>query len=148
MKTTILKICAFVLLLTLMCAGCKKDEQSVTITLHDQPLSVIQSYIEGKWKLQYSFGGLIASKYIDKNNSYMILRPEHIIIGNDSKGVVVDTNIVWIRTDIGTNDTTYLLSYSLTDTSTPEYYIVNQIKNDTLIIREYVNDGYSYYYTK
>ena len=144
----IFKLGAFILLLGLVGVGCKKDEQSVTITLHDQPLSIIQSYIEGKWKLQYSYGGLIASKYIDKNNTYMILSPEHISVKNDTKGVVVDTNITWVKTNIGNNDTTYLLSYLLPGNSTPEYYIVSQIKSDTLIIREYVDDGYSYYYTK
>ena len=31
----------------------------------------------------------------------------------------------------------------------PDNYLVEQIKNDTLIIRDYyVSDGYTYYYTK
>ena len=78
----------------------------------------------------------------------MILSPEHIIIGNDSTGVVVDSSIIWIKTYIGSNDYTYLLSYSWSGYLWPEHEIIDQIKNDTLIVRDYVSDGYSYYYTK
>jgi len=128
---------------------CKKHDVTPTnIVLYDKPLETIQHYIQGKWKLQYTYGGLSAHKYIDTYNSYMILSPEHIIIGNESTGVVADTTIVWVRTDIGTNDFTYLLSYSWSDNPWPWYYIVSQIKNDTLVIRDNIDDGYSYYYTK
>jgi len=41
---------------------------------------------------QYTYGGLSAHKYIDTYNSYMILSPEHIIIGNESTGVVAGHN--------------------------------------------------------
>jgi hypothetical protein len=130
---------------------CKKDNQAkqpITITLWDKPLSEIQSYITGNWKLQYSYGGLSVHKVIEKNNSYMLLKPDHILIGNDPLGIVVDTSIVWVKMDIGTNEFTYLLSYSWPGYLWPEHYIVEQIKNDTLVIREYVNDGFRSYYTK
>jgi hypothetical protein len=69
----------------------------------------------------------------------MNLTPNHIIMGNDLYGVVIDTAIIWKH-----NDFTYLLSYP----SSPISYIVVQIKKDTLVIRDDLNDGYSYYYTK
>jgi hypothetical protein len=78
----------------------------------------------------------------------MILCPNHIILGNDTQGVVVDTNIVWVRSDIGSNDFTYLLSFTWSGYPWPWYYIVSEIKNDTLIIRDDIDDGYSYYYFK
>ena len=98
--------------------------------------------------MQYSIGGISVHKEIEKNNSYMLLKPDHIVIGNDPVGIVVDTSIVWVKTDIGTNEFTYLLSYSWSGYLWPEHYVVEQIKNDTLVIREYVDDGFRLYYTK
>ncbi len=129
-------------------AGCEKDPESEPllhdITLSDKPLSVIQKYITGDWKLQYQIGGIAGGKYLDESNSYMILSPNHITKGDDSKGVFVDEDIDWIKTEIGTNEFTYLMSYP----PSPISYIVIGIKTDTLVIRDYLSDGFTYYYTK
>ena len=142
---TAIKIGILLLLFSSMGAGCEKDNEELlhNITLHDKPLPVIQKYITGKWRLQYAFGGLWAHKVINTNNSYMILSPDHITKGNDS-GIIVDTTLVWVKTEIGTNDFTYLFSYPPSSIS----YIVDQIKNDTLVITQYLSDGFTFYYTK
>jgi hypothetical protein len=148
MKFTILKISLIFLFLGLIGAGCKKEDEgeqeNVNITLYDQPLSVIQKYITGNWKLQYQIGGIAGSKYVDKYNSYMNLTPDHIIIGNDLNGVFTDDNINWINTKVGTDEYTYLLSYPSSSIS----YIIVEIKNDTLVTRDYLDDGFTYYYCK
>jgi hypothetical protein len=156
MKTKNLRlITAFLLLLcaVMLGSGCEKDEesdkQSVSITLHDKSLSIIQNYTTGNWELQYAYGGLSAHKVTDLHNSYMNLTPEHIIMGNDLYGIVVDTTVIWVREKTGFSDSTYLLSYTRSGYSSPEYYIVDQIKDDTLIIADYnISDGFYYYYTK
>jgi len=158
MKPKELKLFTISLLLLPLCivilgAGCEKEEesekQSVNITLHNKKLSIIQNYTTGNWKLQYAYGGLSAHKVVDTHNSYMNLTPEHIIMGNDLYGVVVDTTVLWVREKIGFSDSTYLLSYTRSGHSSPEYYIVDQIKEDTLIIADYnISDGFYYYYTK
>lgn len=135
-----------------MGVGCKKEhesvQQNVNITLYDQPLSVIQKYISGNWKLQYQIGGIAGSKYIDSHNSYMSLTPDHIIFGDDLQGVIIDTTIVWKQDLNGINET-YLMGIPHPGWSTPMYFIVNEIKNDTLIIIDYnIIDGYTHYYTK
>src|SRR5882672_9651625 len=76
---------------------CKKEHTPLNITLHDKPLGTIQSYIQGKWKLQYAYGGISVMKFPARHNSYMFFSPDHIIIGNDSTGIVVDTSIIWKR---------------------------------------------------
>jgi hypothetical protein len=148
MRTALLKIVSIILFLGLIGAGCKKEDegeqQNVNITLYNQPLSVIQKYITGNWKLQYSFGGLAAHKTINTDNYYMILSPDHIIEGSDSEGVYLDDPINWIKTKVGTDEFTYLLSYPSSSIS----YIIVEIKNDTLVIRDNLDDGFSYYYTK
>jgi hypothetical protein len=148
----IIRFVLFSVSITIICLlGCKKEsrtEKLRSMTLWDKPLSVIQSYSTGNWKLQYAYGGFAVHKWVATNNSYMILTPKHITIGNDSTGVVVDSEITWVRTDIGTNEFSYLLSYTRPDYPWPEYNIVYQIKNDTLVIRQYVSDALTYYYTK
>lgn len=85
-----------------------------------------------------------------KYNSYMNLKPNRIIIGNDSAGVVVDSRIYWKRTTDIFNDRTYLLTYYHAASYGPFAisYIVDQIYNDTLILTEDASDAVSYYYTK
>ncbi len=144
---TILKILFLSGIIGITAFSCRKEkikpQQKATITLYDKPLSVIQHYITGNWNLQYAVGGIAGFKYVDTINSYWDLTLNHIIAGNDLSGVYVDTTIVWTPWTIA-NEKTYLLSYP----SSPNYYIVVQKKNDTLIIRDYVDDGYSYYFTE
>lgn len=128
---------------------CKKQEiMQSDIVLYNKPLKTIQRYTQGKWKLQYSYGGLWAHKSIDTNNSYMIISPDHIIIGNNSSGVLVDTTIVWVKTETPIKEITYLLGFSWSGNLLPEYLFIDQIKNDTLIINDCKDDGFTHYYTK
>ena len=141
MKTIFPVTSLFILLfMILMGTGCKKEfVVPSNIILYDKPLSVIQSCIKGKWRLHYIYGGFSPSKIIDKYNSYMILSPDHITKGNDAQGIFVDTKISWIWSEYPHG---YLFGYL------SEYYMVLEIKNDTLIIRDNLDDGDKYYYTK
>lgn len=139
----------FLLIALFLClCCCEREKQHLNIVLYNKPLSVIQSYTSGRWNLEYSFGGLWAHKIIDKYNSYIVLFPDHIIISNDSLGSELNTSITWVKTDIGTNVTTFLLRYSFPEDPLPNNYVIQQIKNDTLVIYDYLDDGFSYYYTR
>ena len=150
MQTKKLKLLTTLLFLLPLCvallgAGCDDDESEELlhdITLSDKPLSVIQQYITGDWKLQYSIGGIAGSKYIDESNSYMNLTQNHITMGNDSKGVFVDSPIEWIN-----KYDTYLLDYSYSE-GVHFAYIIEGIKNDTLMVTEDAGDGFTFFYTK
>ena len=157
MKSKKIKLLTTLLLLlplyvVLLGTGCDDDESEPLlhdITLSDKPLSVIQKYITGDWKLQYQIGGIAGGKYLDEYNSYMNLTSDHIIMGNDLYGVVIDTTTVWKRELIGVDEDSYLMGYPNPGWQSPTYFIINQIKNDTLIIIDYnVSDGFTYYYTK
>ena len=153
MKSISFKISIILLLFVFMGAGCDEEEErdklSVNITLHDKPLSVIKKYVSGNWKLQYAYGGLSVHKVVDVHNSYMNLTSEHVIMGNDLYGVVVDSSIIWARKKAEPIGSTYLLGFTRSGHPSPEYYIVDQIKKDTLIIVDYnISDGFHYYYTK
>jgi hypothetical protein len=122
----------------LMGAGCKKEFKTPSnIILYDKPLSLIQSCINGKWRLHYTSGGVSYRKIIAKYNYYMVLSPDHIILGNDSLGVFVDAKVNWALIN-----SAYRFSYG-------SYYETPiEIKNDTLIIMDYLDDGFRHCYTK
>lgn len=119
--------------------------------MHDKPLSTIQSYIHGKWKLSYAKGGYCGScVWPAKNNEYMILSTKRIVFGNDSANVVLDTTINWKRAKGIFYDYTYLLTYYYPAGygSFPIEYIVDRIYNDTLKLIDNASDPFYYYYTK
>ncbi len=146
-KKTILIACTGLLFISLL-TQCKKDDTPVNIVLYNQPLPVIQKYITGNWSLKYIEGGFMYQKFIEKNNSYIKLTPTHVIMGDNLRGVTVDTTIIWVNTTDMFNQQTYLLSFYWKGNVFPEDYVVDQIKNDTLIIIDNAYDGYYYYYVK
>ena len=128
---------------------CNKDESKINIVLHDKPLDLIQSSIQGKWKLQKVTGGICNGCYPPpKNNPYMIITGDHIVAGNDLR-VTLDTIIVWKRDRDIFQDSTYLLSYRDSKSyAFPIYKVVDQIRNDTLVLIDDASDAFYYYYTK
>ncbi len=144
---TILKILFLSGIIGVIAFGCGKEkikpQHNANITLYNKPLSIIQQYITGDWNLQYAVGGIAGGKYVDTTHTYWNLTPNHIIAGNDISGIYVDTTIIWTPRILH-GEKTYLLSYP----SAPFYYIVVRIKHDTLIIRDYADDGYAYFFTK
>lgn len=147
MKTH-LKILFIICFFGLTAVGCQYDfniqpQNHSNIILFDKPLPIIQQNITGTRNLQYKAGGFAYRKYVDTLNTFWNLSPNHILAYNDISGAYINANIIWIPKRIY-NEKTYLLSYQ----GSSIYYIMNQIKNDTLIIREYVDDGYTYYFTK
>jgi len=138
------------LIIVVLCSfQCKKEKQPLNITLYDKPLSVIQSYVNGKWDFQYAYGGITPIKYPAKHKSYMVLQNDRIILGNDSLGVVVDTTIIWKRDKDVFNDSTYLLTYTYTaGYAFPYAYVVSRIFNDTLELIDNASDPLYYYYVQ
>lgn len=132
------------LVVIILFSQCKKEHTPLNITLFDKPLPVIQSYVDGKWKLQYSKGGICGTcVWPVKHNPYLTLSSDRFVFENDSAGVIVDAPIVWKRVPWG-SDSTYLLSYKYTS----GYFFVEGINNDTLTLRDYASDPFYYYYTR
>ena len=131
-------------------SSCSKDKTPLNITLYNKPLNIIQNYTKGDWLLQYVKGGFCSTcVYPETHNSYMNLTTNKIVIGNDSAGILVDTIVTWRK--VSTNSgTTYLLSYYWSPGYGPYAYnfLINEIKNDTLIISDYTSDPAYYYYIK
>jgi len=148
---TLIIIALCLSLISIFFNGCKKEQEQKTepinIILRDKPLSVIEEYISGKWKLNYAYGGFITQKYIDTFNSYVIFSPGHIIYGDDLRGIYIDTTIIWERVKINF-DSIYIFTYPYSGDNPPMHQIIDQIKYDTLIILDYAADGFTYFHTK
>ena len=140
-------------ILILFCfSQCKKNHsESGTVTLYNQTLPVIQSHINGKWKLEYINGGFIANYYNSFHDENVIWQFSlgTRVIQNYNGNIYTDTTITWIR-DLGVNtrnDSTYLMKF-YSKNGNPYIYVVDRIFNDSLILRDNAVDGQDYHFSK
>jgi hypothetical protein len=150
MKTMLLKISFIFLLLSLMEAGCKKDDKTPTnIILYDKPLKTIQHHIQGKWKLVYGKGGFCGTCKYYCDNCFTEFTLDNKIISKSFIITTDTTTIRWVR-GIGTytnNDSTYLMTFK-DKQGIPWVYVIEQIYNDTLIYHDNSSDDMFYHYVK
>ena len=147
MKTRQLFLVCFLLL---SFAGCKKEAHfPANMTLYDKPLSVIQTAISGKWKLEYGKGGITAKtiQYYD-NFYYDFSIRNRVKIIND--GIVyADTTITWRNVTGIYADGASTSTMNFHDKSDYSYvYIVDKLINDTLVLHDYAGETVYYYFTK
>ncbi|MCK9311635.1 MAG: hypothetical protein M0P26_05095 [Bacteroidales bacterium] len=135
--------------------GCEKEDTSQNIILYDKPLDVIQSHIQGKWKLAYGKGGYAANSIFYDDNYYMEFTADNRVIKTGDNIVYANSTIKW--TKVGPYEWVKLSPGKYTDTYLMEFndrreypycYIVDKIYNDTLIIHDNMADAVSYYFNK
>ncbi len=128
---------------------CKKDSGHLNISLHDKPLSVIQEYTQGSWKLQNEKGGFCGNCIFYPTdttfNLYMNLSSERIKLKNEYFQTL-DTTIVWTSINVF-GDSTYALNFS-DSMGIPYTFAADGIYNDTLVLYQPGPDGIAFYYTK
>ena len=132
-------------------SNCKKhnapSKAPLNIILYDTSLSVIQKYIQGKWKLIYGKGGIATTTQYYDNNFWEFNNGRVKILDNGN--IYADTTINW-NYDIGTytnGDSTFLMKfYDLY--GYPSVYDVDRIYNDTLILHDNSSDAYFYHFIK
>lgn len=131
---------------------CKKHPSRLNITLYDQPLPVIQKYISGKWKLEYTYGGFIANlrnDFHDKDYIWQIdsgVNIKQTYLGN----LITDTLIEWEWQTryTGVGSPTYTLKF-FDKLQYPYIYVVIGIVNDSLLLKDYGNaDAIVYHFSK
>lgn len=148
MNRTIL-VCIFPYAFLLFCfTQCNKEKPSINITLFNKPLATIQSYIQGKWKLEYGKGGICGSCVQYFSNSYYTFSPGHILIATNSV-VYTDTTITWIR-DLGVytgGDSTFIMNF-YDKRLYPYDYVIDGIFNDSLQLHDNGSDPVYYHFSK
>lgn len=129
---------------------CKKDNSQLNITLYDKPLSVIQSSIQGKWKLEYEKGGICSicvSDFHNKNYLRQFTNDNRIVKSNNDT-IITDTSINWIY-ETGTFP--YKLTYTINfndKQNVPWVYNVYGKVNDSLILHDHSDDPVYYHFSK
>ncbi|MEO9211437.1 MAG: hypothetical protein ABI208_10080 [Ginsengibacter sp.] len=148
---TLFTTCLLVLVM-LFFTQCKKESASqvpVNIILYDKPLFVIQSYIQGSWKLQYGKGGFCGSCIQYYDSSIWKFTNINKIIKIYGRDTIVNTTIDWVKGK-GTfiNDqSTYIMNF-YDKWGYPSNYVVDNILNDTLILHDNSSDAVFYHFTK
>ena len=129
---------------------CKKDTHiPLNITLYDKPLDTIQLYTRGRWKLFYLTGGWYSNhiQYVD--SVYWTIDSNHIIIQED--GIkTTDTTINWTFTHAvrGGVDSTWTLNFAEKVAPFWNVFVIDEIKNDELIIHESAYDASDLHFIK
>jgi hypothetical protein len=136
-----------VFVILLISASCKKDNGPVNISLKDKPLFTIKSSIQGRWKLEYSSGGICGiCVYPSRSNTTLEFKKDRVIWISDNL-LLADDNINWIPTHEFFGIDTYIMSFEDTR-AYPYNYIVDGIYNDTLVLYESATDGQSHHFSK
>lgn len=142
-------VSASLLLLSLAVIACKKNSERLNISLHDKPLAVIQSYVQGSWKLHHEEGGFCGPCIFYPKDStfnlYLTLTPERIILRNAAR-VTVDTTTNWVYANIS-GDKTFIMNFR-DRSGAPIVLGAREIVNDTLVIYQPGPDGLYFYYVK
>jgi len=132
---------------------CKKNsppkpisKDSTYVILHDKPLSIIQSYINGNWELRYEEGTNFAGIFPQTDFFWRFGAVDSIKViyhGN----IVTDTTITWIREKDALADSTFTINFH-DKLGYPYTYIVDGIYNDTLVLFDDASDYMIYHFTK
>ncbi len=149
-----------ILIATVFCfTQCKKETKENTpptphvplnITLYNKPLPVIQSYIQGIWRLEYGKGGFSGgTQYLHDQNILWQFSPGDHIMQNYNGVIHTDTTITWIwgrGAGIGPDSTFIMKFYE--KNGAPWIWFVYGIINDSLVLRQTAADGYDYHFSK
>ena len=120
--------------------------------LFGQPLPVIKKCMEGEWKLIRITSGWDGDR-VARDGEYMNLTNGRIIIGSNTHGVETDSPSTWEKIEkyYGNLDA-YILVYNVRNgpksIRAGDYLFPVHIKNDTLVVNDFIADGCWLFYTK
>ncbi|RYE27375.1 MAG: hypothetical protein EOP45_01400 [Sphingobacteriaceae bacterium] len=151
MKSVESSYCIILIIFLGLFAQCKKDRSPTNIILYNKPLSVIQSNIQGTWKLQYVKGGFIANyiKSFHNDNVLWQFPSGKRVLENYNGQIYTDTIITWVK-DLGVStgqDSTFIMQF-YDKRSYPYNYVVDGIYSDSLVLHDNAVDGQHFYFSK
>jgi len=139
MKQMFYTFCNTLFLTILFCfAQCKKEQTALNITLYDKTQSVIQSYIQGKWKLQYMAGGICGTCKYDREqyNEYYEFLPNFRIVYTYQDSILIDTTYQWTTYQVNSSDYIHNIIEYYDKNLVPYYFEADKIVNDTLVLAQ------------
>ncbi|SEW21445.1 hypothetical protein SAMN05428988_3211 [Chitinophaga sp. YR573] len=139
--------CILILFVCLvLVSSCKKDKPlESNINLIGQPLSVIERYTKGNYKMLYSYGGLGFGK--TEYNNYYIRISEDTLTWTINDAIFLHGKINW-QQDFELNHTkTYMMTFQGPG-AYPYILAPTQVKDGLLVLCDEITDGYSYYLSR
>jgi hypothetical protein len=126
-----------ILLFPALLFACKKESEN--ITFGEQPLSVVKSYVSGRWKFIYAYGGFTGNYRYDYVNAYLEFYGDSIVQRSHDT-IAIATKIEWKTiTDIRGKQAYYMQFKG------GGGYVVDEIKNGELILFDNAYDGMAHY---
>ena len=124
---------------------CKKEPKPLNVALYDKPVNVIQSYIQGKWKVQYGKGGFIGNWIQFYQNVFYEFGSGSRVKITNTGIAITDTTIEWnkekgIFVEV---DSIYTMKF-YDKLGYPNVLVPSKIYNDTLILHDYSSDAMFY----
>ena len=121
-----------IILILLIFFGCKKEKKLVNIQLFDQSPKIIETYIEGKWRVHFMTGGISGGDFRSNRESlyeYYAFMPEHRLNYTIQNNVMSDTSYSWVTYQGGTWDYVHNIINSRYGS-----FEVEKIYKDTLVL--------------
>jgi hypothetical protein len=152
MKTRLFTLSGLCFIILFYFVGCKKDQAPLNISLYDKPLSTIQSYVQGTWKLEYEKGGICSTclNNFENKNFLWQFGFDNQIKQTFENNIVTDTAITWKkdRAYYINGDSAFNMNF-YDKRGYPYNYLVDGIFNDTLMLHDnYAADVVYYYLTR
>lgn len=133
--------------LFILISACEKKYDRHNLILYDKPLSVIQSCIQGNWKVEYEKGGFCGRCVWNISDFYWYFGPGDVVKQTYRDTLITDGSIIWEWGKPYNFDETYIMNFS-DERGYPYLYVVYELKNDTLILADAGSDPMFYYLTK
>lgn len=148
-NTTLNILIALILFFT----HCKKDTPTNDIILYDKTTIVTQSYIQGKWRVHYYYGGICGSckQDMEMYNDYFEFKKNNGVVFTFQNMATADTAYQFTEYQQNSSDYIHNVIKFYTRSGSPYSLEVNKIKNDTLILAvPFINspDYFSIFLTK
>lgn len=150
MKKQIEILFFFSLTLLVFCfAKCNKESVTVNTTLFDKDTTTVNSFIIGKWKVHYQFGGICGNCKSDRENlnEFYEFKPNNGIAYTFQNVLQFDTKYAWLFYQSYPADYMHhILEYSESPVSPvpSSRFEVVKIMNDTLILAQPLIDSPDY----
>lgn len=137
------------ILISLQFIQCEKSQNRTNVILYNKSLIDIQHNIYGKWKMVYAKGGICATCIQNIDSSIWWFTNDNKIVKHLNGIDILDTALIWNK-ELGTytnGDSTYVMSF-YDKYGYPNNFVVDRIRNDTLILHDFSSDAVFYYFTK
>lgn len=132
---------------------CKKGVSNNDIILNDKSIIDVQSYIQGKWKVHYYYGGMVGYLKQDREslNEYYEFKNNDRVVYTYQNSIITDTTYHFITYQAVPTDYIHKVIEFYMPWGAVYHLEADKIKNDTLVLAQPLigsPDYFSFFLTK